>query len=274
MSSTWTVQLLKLSWLFVLAAAVVVFVPFGAAHHHSGPGQNQATVDDILDDPQHYVGEEVTLEGEIDHIYSTTVLAMEDDQDLIGEDQILILSVMPVGAASAARASTGAATSDDLKAVPAVEVVRLVDGEYREGKIVEATGTIRMFDRATLEQEFGHLDLGSATAAEFDNKPVLVMGARQYADLRQRQVEQQAAVIPPVSQPKPQVTEPARPPEPALESTAPEPVTAEPQEPVAEPEPSEEIAEALPRTATPLPAVGLAGFLSLLAGLSLALFRK
>ena len=272
MFSTWTVQLMRLSWLFVLAAAVVVFVPFGAAHHH-GPGQNKATVDDILDDPQHYVGEEVVLEGEIDHIYSTTTLAMEDDQDLIGDDQILIISVMPTGATPAAQTSTGAAASDDdLAPVPAVEAVRLVDGEYKEGKIVAATGTIRMFDRAALEQEFGNLDLGSATAAEFENKPVLLMGARQYAELKQKQVEQQAAVTPP-AQPEAEVTEPA----PATEPPTPEPeerAEAEPQEPAAEPEPTTEIAEALPRTASPFPALGLAGLLSLLAGVGLRIVRK
>jgi hypothetical protein len=266
----WTVQLMRLSLLLVLAAAVVVFVPSGIAHHTTGSGQKAVTVDDVLDDPQHFVGEELTLEGEVDHIFSATMFAMEDDQDLIGDDQILMMSVMPAGAV---RTSTGTGTSNQgTNPVPAVEVVELIDGEFREGKLVRATGTIRMFDRAALEREFGTIDFGSASLDEFENEPVLVMGARQFAELQGQRVEQQVVVIPPPAPaPEPEVIEPEIA-EPAPEVAPPAPV---PEElPAAEPEPTFEEEEALPQTATPLPAIGLAGLLSVLAGLGIRRFRN
>jgi hypothetical protein len=85
MFSNWAMPLSRLRWVLMLAAAVIAVVPFGSAHHESGAYQGKITVDDVLDDPQHYVRQELTLEGEIDHIYSSTTFAMEDDQDLIGD---------------------------------------------------------------------------------------------------------------------------------------------------------------------------------------------
>lgn len=262
-----------------LTVAMLLVAPLGTAHHENGTGQTKATVDDVLDDPQHFMGQEVTLEGEIDHIYSTTTFAMEDDQDLIGDDEILILSVMPVATrAGAAGASNGVTTTQqDMAPIPVVELVGLVDDRFEEGKIVRATGTVRMFDRAALEREFGTIDFGTADLEEFQHKPVVIMGARQYAELKQRGTEQLAVVIQPepipapLPEPEPELIEP----EPQAEpEPIPEPEAApapEPQEPaVVEPEPAP---EELPKTASPMAGVALAGLLSLALGLGIR-FRR
>jgi hypothetical protein len=260
-----------------LTLAMLLVAPLGTAHHENGTGQTKATVDDVLDDPQHYLGQEVTLEGEIDHIYSNTAFAMEDDQDLVGDDEILIISVMPAGArAGAAAAPDGVTTTQpDMTAIPVVELVGLVDDRFEEGKIVSATGTVRMFDRAALEQEFGTIDFGSANLEDLANEPVVVIGARQYAELKQRGTEQLAVVIEPEPAPEPlpepELTEPEPQPEP---EPAAEPEAAplpEPQEPAAlEPEPAP---EELPKTASPMTGVALAGLLSIALGLGIR-FRR
>jgi hypothetical protein len=195
----------------------------------------EVSVDDVLDDPDKYVGRLVTLEGEIDHIRSGSTFVMEDDQDLFGEDHLLIVSIMSGVTA---------------------------DGEMEEGKLVRATGVIRYFDRAGLEREFGTLDLGIDSLDEFANQPVLVMGTREYAAAHQPQ--QTAAVIEPAP-----LEPPAFVPEPFVEpAPIPEPEKVEPPPPVyLKPE------EVLPTTGSPLPGVGLAGALSLLLGFALRRFR-
>jgi hypothetical protein len=188
---------------------------------------------------------------------------------------------MPAGARTTGAISTTktttttgtAVTNIDLNPIPAVEMIDLIDGDFREGKLVAATGVIRVFDRAALEQEFGAINFGSAKIEEFENEPVLVMGARQFAELklRQPQIEQQAALVEPEPLPEPEVFEPAPEPEPAPVPEPQEPAVVEP-EPA--PEPEVEVPSTLPKTATPLPVVGLAGLLSLMAELGLRICRR
>jgi hypothetical protein len=214
--------------------------------------EDEVYVDDVLDDPEAFVGREVTLEGEVDHIYGNTVFAMEDDQDFVGDDEILILSVMPTS-------TTRSATSGDRPEItPVVELLTLVDGEFDEGKLVSATGTVRMFDCAQLEQTYGPIDWGEADIDDYAGEPVLVIGEKQYAAwmASPEPIEQQAIVILPEPTPVPEVIEPI---------PAPEPVIPEPQ-----PEPPAE----LPSTASPLPLFGLGGLLSLLVGMGVRSFRK
>jgi len=301
MFSNWTTQAMRLGWVLILTAAVVAFVPWGSARPQQEPAESEAaesnpTVDDVLDEPQDYVGQEVTLQGEIDHIYSPTTFAIEDDQDLFGEDQILVVSVMPVATRPAATnatkdccadnancphkeatrncdstssqstRTTTTTTSSDLSPIPAVEVVQLHDGEWDEGKLVSATGTICMFDRAALEQQFGTIDWGSAPLDTFEGQPVLVIGAQQYTAMKQRQAPEELAVVI-IEEEK--VPEPAPAPPPVVEP-APEPAPI----PEAAPEPTPAPMETLPRTASPLSAIGLTGLLSLLAGFGFRKFRS
>jgi hypothetical protein len=85
------------------------------------------------------------------------------------------------------------------------------------------------------EREYGKLDYGNAPLDKFDNKPVLVVTGAKSAKLQKSQG-----------------------------------ALAEPHNPsTAEPAPA-----SLPRTASPLPALGLAGLLSLTLGLGLPLLGR
>jgi hypothetical protein len=262
MQSFWTRQrhAVRFGLVLALLAACVIYVPVGLAHHQTGQNTQNPTVDDVLDDPTHYEGEVVTLEGEVDRVYKSSLFFMEDDQDLFGEDQILILSVMP----------------DEVR----------VDGELSEGKLVRATGTVRMMNRSQLEQEFGPLDWSGIDAQrlsklEADQEPVLIMGATEFAARRVRQEEAAAAPVVPEPPAPPEIA-PVEPPETIVEpepQPAPEPV--EPgistQEPVDQPAAQDETlgrdTQGLPATATPLPLVALTGLLSLMTGLGIRFFR-
>jgi len=262
-----TNQFLKLGWLFALSVALVAFLGVGSVYAHHGDDDHDddytesttttgcgprtsdadidrdaddaadvyaddvtdVTVDDVLDNPGDYLGKQVTLEGEVDHPFGGNTFEMEDDKDLFGEDEILVISVMPEAQA---------------------------DGELEEGNLVTATGEIRCLDRAALESEFGTIDWGTAPVDELEGQPVLVMGAREFAEAhRAKPVEEQAEVIEPEPMPEP--------------APAPEPeVVIEEEEVEVAPAPE------LPETATPLPAVGLAGLLSLAVGLGVRLFRR
>jgi hypothetical protein len=234
--------------------------------------------DDVLDHPNLYAGREATLEGRVDHIYSPTTFAMQDNYDLIGGDRILMISVMPAGAKSGATVTTG---RDADTPTPAIELVQRLQNDFKEGKIIRATGTVRMFDRAALEQEFGTIDFGSTPLDKFNNQPVLLLGAREYAMFQQRkQAEQQAQVItpPPAPAPPPE----AAPPPPAPVPPAPEPAppapevqpTPEPAPAIApEPEPPVQTQPTLPRTATPMPLIALTGLMALALGMGIRFSR-
>lgn len=278
MFSNWTTQAMRMGWILILATAVVAFVSLGSASPQQEAAESNPTVDHVLDHPEDFEGQEVTLEGEIDHIYSPTTFAIEDDQDLFGEDQILAVSVMPVATRSTCATvseecpgqakvsekpscldcpshearekpsentpcgvtgnqsttttktttTTTTSTNPDLSPIPAVEVVRLHDGEWDEGKLVSATGTIRMFDCAALQQEFGTIDWGSAPLEKFEGQPVLIIGARQYLALKQQPTPEEVAVV--TEEEKVEVPEPAPAPPPVVEpapAPVPEPAPAD-----------------------------------------------
>ncbi len=306
MFSIRTRQLMKLSVLGCIAAAVTVLAPLVSAHPQNAVtpeavsdcttwealrgecAKSEPVTDDVLDYPDLYTGRVVTLEGRVDRIYSSTVFAMQDNYDLIPHrDRILMISVMPAGAKQT-RTTVNAAT-DENAPVPAVEMVELLQDGFRERKIVRATGTVRMFDRNALEQEFGSIDFGSASLDEFANEPVLLLGAAEFAQYQQQRVEQQAAVIPP---PEPALPEEVAPPEPEAVEPVPEPVEPEPalapqeevapavpeREPLQKPTPAEpevepEAEPALPETATPLPLIGLSGLVALMLGAGIRFLR-
>jgi hypothetical protein len=293
----------------MFGVAVTVMIPLADAHPQKAQnGQGNAhcwtwdalrgkcakdnpNTDDILDHPNLYTGRVATLEGRVNDIYSPTTFTMQDNYDLIKHgDRILMISVMPFGArsttatqyrtsttsASGAAIATSATTTrtTDLNApVPAIEMVQLLQKGFKKGKIVRATGTVRMFDRAALEQEFGPIDFGSAPLDKFQNKPVLILGAREFAEYqRQQRVEQQAAVIPPQPPAPPSEVPPAPQPE-AVTPAQPEaaPPEAAPEQPV---QPTPEAPTTLPRTASPIPLLGLSGLLALLLGIGFRLTRS
>jgi hypothetical protein len=293
MVSIWAKRLFGVGLLLFLGMAVTA-LPFGLAYAQSAPDEANAdcstwdalrgkcakadpNTDDVLDYPNLYAGRLATLEGRVDDVYSPTTFAMEDNYDLIGGDRILMISVMPIGAKTTH--TTPTATGDSRAPVPAIEMVQLLQDGFEEGKIIRATGTVRILDRAVLAREFGHIDFGSAPLDKFENEPVLLLGASEYAQfLEQQKVEQQAAVIPPQPTPAPEVR-PAPEPQPEVAPPAPQPEPVQPPpahtEPAPEPAPTTQVEkpETLPKTASPVTLVALSGLMSVLVGIGIRYFR-
>jgi len=110
-------------------------------------------------------------------------------------------------------------------------------GNMKKGDPFKGTGVVRNFDKAALAREYKNVDLGKAPLDKI--KDVLILGTAKSAQLEN-----------------------------------PQPVT----EPDAQPAPVQEAQNnnpsALPRTASPLPAIGLLGLLSLIAGLGARTLRR
>jgi len=245
-----TKKSMSVGLLAVAVIALLISIPTGFAQKMVQYPKEDPTVDNVLDNPEKFEGQTVTLWGEIDQIYSGNSFAMEDDADLLGEDRILVLSVWP-----------------DAKP-------ELIEGAMRDGKIVKATGVIKRFDRAALESEFGTaMDLSSVPANRmrtFEKQPVLILGSAELAASRQQQLAVVEAPTPePLPAPEPEIaTQPT--PEPVIEEpalTEPEPTPAPVEETFEEP-------AQLPKTATGLPLVGLIGFVSIALGMGVRIFRQ
>ena len=207
--------------LFFLVFSLITFSAFGQSKRNQ-VGQT-ADVSDVAKNPQQYMGKEVTVEWKVDRVYSPNAIGLEKD-----EKHLLVIGVTP-----GALGDTSA---------------------MKKGDPFSATGVVRNFDRAGLERQYGTIDFGKSSLHEFENKPVVVVGARHAAQLEHPQT-------PTVEREKPSSV---------TEST---PQSEQAPQPAA---PSEQKSEsaALPRTASPLPLIGFIGFLALLAGVSVPLLRR
>jgi hypothetical protein len=296
MLSTLARQGYRLGFLVALIAALAVFVPAGFTQDQQNPpdasqdqnridttadknldqtpsdsdlqkpsdskltdNQVEATAKLDLDHLQNYVGQRVTIHGEFDHIYSDMAYDMEGKQDK-DKEHFLVINLMP-------------------------ESVQ-PDGGAVTDKPVAVTGTIRMFDHAELMQDYPFINLGSASLKKFEGQAVLVMGERELeASLMPKTTETDIAVAQ-IEREKPSVTEPeavapvepvpAPEPEPAPAITQPEPTPAPAPEQNTQTTRSETTTteNKLPRTASPLVALGLSGLLSLATGLGIRLRRS
>jgi len=150
----------------------------------------------------------------------------------------------------------------------------------KESKPVTATGTIRMFDHAELMQDYPSIQLGSTPVEKFDGKPVLILGELEFAAALMPKTTETDITVASIEREKPSVTEP----EAAVVEPPPTP-EPEPQvtrQPETTPTPTPEqttttertTENRLPRTASPLVALGLSGLLSLATGLGIRLRRS
>jgi hypothetical protein len=214
--------------LFFLVLNLITFSAFGQSkRNHSASPQAQvgqtADVSDVAKNPQQYMGKEVTVEWKVDRVYSPNAIGLEKD-----EKHLLVIGVTP-----GALGDTSA---------------------MKRGDPFMATGVVSNFDRAGLERQYGTIDFGKSSLHKFENKPVVVVGARQAARLEPPQT-------PPVEREKPSSV---------TKST---PQTEQAPQAAAPPEQKNE-STALPRTASPVPLIGFIGFLALLAGLGVPLLRR
>lgn len=102
-------------------------------------------VEQIEDDPDRFIGKEVTVTGEVDDVYSDRSFELEGN-DWLFDREILILTRSPMNLTS------GPFVADD-------EVI--------------VTGTVRYFHTAEIEREVGW-DLDAAIETEWSSKPVIV----------------------------------------------------------------------------------------------------
>jgi hypothetical protein len=108
------------------------------------------TVDQVTDDPSAYYGKTATVVGEIEDILGSRSFTI-DGGDLLADEEILVVSALPIPAA------------DD----------RPANGRLVEDADVRVTGLIRRFDSAELEGELG-VDLDDSLHASWAGRPVIV----------------------------------------------------------------------------------------------------
>jgi hypothetical protein len=133
-----------------------------------------------------------------------------------------------------------------ISTVPMEEAVVALDDELEEGEDVSVTAFVVPYDRGKLECAFGPLSLDSREGHSFTKNPVLII------DRTEPKASQ------PVELHKPAFTPPDPPTPVDVEPPAPAPT------PAPAPAPAPEFKEkTLPKTASPLPLLGLVGLLAL-----------
>jgi hypothetical protein len=186
-------------------------------------------------DAENWYGKTITVDGEMHRQFTDRVFTIEDDGFLRDRD-VLVISLVPM--------------SDS--------VIPLQDS-FERGKNVRVTGTVRPYDEAQLECLFGPLNVESREGHSFTKNPVLILGYKEPPKAAEVIVNQTAELEPPPA---------LQPPEQPVQIQPPAPAPA-PIMPEAKPEP-----KSLPKTASTLPFVGLAGLLSVFAAFSVSAFRS
>jgi len=109
------------------------------------PDAKFVEIDDILDRPDAYVGERVTIRGEVDDILSANAITVEDED--VADDDILVVSKRPFN-----------------------EFL----GRVYEDQDLRLTGVVDRMDLENVESKFGLLDLSEREEREFENQPFLI----------------------------------------------------------------------------------------------------
>ena len=115
-----------------------------------------ATIDEITDSPGPFLGQTVTVSGEVDQVLGPRAFTIGGD-DFIGEDELLV-----VGANDLPQLIG----RSELPGRPAGELLAADD-------VVQVTGPVRRFDLAAVEREIG-FDLDDGLFAEWAGRPAVV----------------------------------------------------------------------------------------------------
>ncbi|MDP9374472.1 MAG: hypothetical protein M3Q65_18885, partial [Chloroflexota bacterium] len=134
-----------------------------------GPTGVGATVDDITDAPDRYLGRTVTVAGEVDEVLGRRAFTIGGG-DFIGDDELLVVGAgeLPV---IQGRREAATLTADDL---------------------VQITGPVRRFNLAEVEREIG-VDLEDALFADWRDKPAVI--ARTIAPMPRVSPAQQSVPV-------------------------------------------------------------------------------
>lgn len=124
-------------------AATMLFPTKNIAQEEIQEGKTNVTVDKITGNIDEYVGQTVTIRGEVESELDESGFVLEDDE-FFGGEQFLLLNA---GAEPVMR------PSEDVP--------------------VQATGTVREFILADIESEYG-IDLDDELYVDYENKPAIV----------------------------------------------------------------------------------------------------
>jgi hypothetical protein len=113
------------------------------------PRISNVSIDDILDEPEHFIGQPVVVDGEVDDVLGLRAFTVEDG-DLFFDDDILVVGAMPVAA--------------------------LPGWNGYDASEVRVAGTVRWFDLEAFEDELG-VDLDDALFDGWDGRPVIMASA-------------------------------------------------------------------------------------------------
>lgn len=147
-------------WLWLLIAGVpaivvvavlgVVLVNRGADDPIASGPNVPASLDRILEEPEEFYGEEVTVSGEVQRILALRVFTVSGT-DGIADQPLLVIGL-----------------DEDPRVYG-----RAVGAPLDERDTVRATGMLREFKLAEVEAELG-IDVGDAVLAEFEGRPVVI----------------------------------------------------------------------------------------------------
>ncbi|ERT09662.1 hypothetical protein M595_0385 [Lyngbya aestuarii BL J] len=105
------------------------------------------SVEEVKENTEEYIGETVTISGEVENVVSLNSFVLEDEENLFDEDEVLVISV-----------------ENQLEPI--------VDGEN-----VQVTGEVRRFEITELERDYDltwDLDIQRELEAEYKDKTVVV----------------------------------------------------------------------------------------------------
>jgi len=148
-----------------------------------------------------------------------------EDDDFLRDDDLLIIT-------------------DSSKA----DVVKPVKESIGEGKDVCVTGVIQPFHRSEMESKFGPLNIESRASHYPEGSPVMIIENTKAESAGAVELEKPLPELPAAVEP--------------MTSPVPTDLETKAEEPEAQPS---ETPAALPRTASPIPLIGLTGALSLIA---------
>ena len=105
------------------------------------------SVEEVKEDTEEYIGETVTISGEVENVVSLDSFVLEDEENLFDQGEVLVISV-----------------ENQIEPI-------------REGENVQVTGEVRRFEITELERDYDltwDLDLQRELEAEYEDKTVIV----------------------------------------------------------------------------------------------------
>ncbi len=153
--------------LLLLVAAFLIPIFYRT---RSGHGEPRLLPSDIANNPRDFVGQTVTVSGEVQAVVGPRAFTLGDEGFLFGEGREGLLIV-----GAQRRAPTAGRPFDEI---------------FRQGELVRVTGAVRRYNLAEFEREFG-FDLEDSRFAGWEGRPAII--ARRIFDVAKRDRARSAA---------------------------------------------------------------------------------